>query len=91
LYRISTTCIFLSCKPQTEIRTIDAALHHNQHPTCAETVAQLTLQRMGLLKLCVVTARMTIPCLDGAVSHEATGTEDEELRASSDGFEEGRQ
>jgi len=46
---------------------------------------------MGLLKLCVVTARMTIPCLDGAVSHEATGTEDEELRASSDGFEEGRQ
>jgi hypothetical protein len=33
---------------------------------------------------CVVTARISIPCLEGVVSREATGTEDEELRGYGD-------
>jgi hypothetical protein len=33
---------------------------------------------------CVVTARITIPCLEGTVWREATGTEDEELRGYGD-------
>jgi hypothetical protein len=32
----------------------------------------------------VVTARITIPSLEGAVWREATGTEDEELKGSGD-------
>jgi hypothetical protein len=32
----------------------------------------------------VDTARITIPCLEGAVWREATGTEDEELRGYGD-------
>jgi hypothetical protein len=30
---------------------------------------------------CVVTVRISIPCLEGIISREATGTEDEELKA----------
>ena len=33
---------------------------------------------------CVVTARISIPCLEGVVWREATGTEDEELRGYGD-------
>jgi hypothetical protein len=45
---------------------------------------------------CVVVVRITIPCVEGSVFREATGTEDEELRdygdpssnAEGDGVEE---
>jgi hypothetical protein len=33
---------------------------------------------------CVVTVRITIPCLEGSIFREATGTEDEELRGYGD-------
>jgi hypothetical protein len=33
---------------------------------------------------CVVVARVSIPCLEGVVHREATGTEDEELRGYGD-------
>jgi hypothetical protein len=33
---------------------------------------------------CVVTVRISIPCLEGIVSREATGTEDEELKGYGD-------
>jgi hypothetical protein len=33
---------------------------------------------------CVVTARISIPCLEGIIHREATGTEDEELKGYGD-------
>jgi hypothetical protein len=33
---------------------------------------------------CVVTVRISIPCLEGIISREATGTEDEELKGYGD-------
>jgi hypothetical protein len=38
----------------------------------------------GIGDRCVVTARITVPCLEGVVHREATGTEDEELRGYGD-------